>query len=190
MAKGWRNESMRHSLASRGIKTAQRIKLLQKANMNPPKSRNQAKVRKIREKILREMYSSALGAFGNPKIFQPFFGTISEKDKHYVPGDIFWKFSNMTIPQSLTLSSYRKAVAPGMSKADLKKLIYSTDPKVQAEVRELDEDIIQFLARNQGFRYRFVRDHSGEESLIVYNTDYKKENPKKYDKFIDKVQRG
>lgn len=186
----WKGDRYRHGLSARGIKTSQRIKLLNQANMHPPKSRNVAKVRVLREKILREMYSSAFGAFGNPKVFQPFFGTMSEKDSHYVPGDIFWRFSNMTIPQSLTLSSYRKSVAPGMSKSDLKKLIYSTDPKVQKEVRELDEDIIQFLARNQGFKYRFIRDQSGEESLIVYDAKYKKENPKKYKKFIEKVEMG
>lgn len=186
--KGWRNESIRHSLASRGIKTTQRIKLLNRLNQMKNPSRNVAIVRKLRENILKEMVDRYQIVFANPEVFQPFFDTISEKDRHYVAGDIFWKFGNLSIPSSPSLETYRHKIAPNIPKDRLKKIIYSDDPKVKKEVRELDEDIIQFLARNQGFKYRFVRDSGGEESLVTYNPRYKKENPKKYQKFIDDLK--
>lgn len=191
---GWKNlardDSHRHSLASRGIRTAQRIKILSRLNLRPPKNKKVAIIRNLRLNMLKKLYVAESGSFGSPESFNPFFGQFSEKDSHYVPGDIFYTVADKVMPESMKLHTYLREVKGDIDKDKLYKIIYSKDKEIQAEVRQLDEEIISFLARNQGFRYNFITDKKGNERLITYTTEFKNENPKFFKELIIKVKNG
>lgn len=189
--KGWRFESKRHSLASRGISSTQRIKILSRLNQHPVMNKNVALVRVIREKLLKKMFIQASeGNFSNPQIFKPFLGEFSIKDDDYVVGDIFYDFGNRTMPESATLKSYLSFVKGDTEKDKLKKIIYSKDPAVVKEVTELDLDIIQFLSRNQDFKYKVVSTDSGNKKLITYSKEFRKQKPEFFNELIKKVKQG
>lgn len=187
---GWKNiardDPLRHKLAGKGIKTSQKIKILEKANRTINLRTGVGRVRKLREKMLRTMYNEEFSVTGNPTIFAPFIRGVIEKDSHYVPGDVFWEFQGRIIPSSMSLQTYRKKVT-GMDKDDLKKLIYSRDPAVRKEVEDLDLDILQFMSKNNNYRFKFVTDRAGERSLVTWLPEYKKANPKKFNEFVEKV---
>ena len=184
----WHRESKRHSLASRGIRTTQRIAILSRLNRNPVQNKDVATIRQFRERFLRELYATEKSPFGAPESYRPFFGQFSEMDEHYVPGDVFYKVGHRMIPYDLSGHSYLSRVRGDTDKDKLHDLIYSSDPAVVREVRELDRDIIGFMARNQGFKYRIVKDKEGDERLITWTTEFRKENPKLFKDLVIKVR--
>jgi len=189
--KGWKNlrrdDPLRHKLAGKGIKTSQKIKLLEQANRTTNLRTSVGKVRKIRERMLKTLYTTEFGVMGNAVAFAPFVKGAIEKDSHYVPGDVFWKFQDRILPASPSLDTYRKKVT-SMDQKELKKLIYSRDPDVIKEVKELDLDILQFQSRNNDYKFKIVQDRAGEHSLITYLPEWRKANPEKFKKFVAKIE--
>jgi hypothetical protein len=187
--KGWHNESRRHSLASRGISSAQRIQVLSRLNKNPVKNKDVAFVRKLRENILRKMFmQKSEGFFTNPDVFKPFLDEFSVKDDDYIPGDIFYSFAKRVMPESQTFQTYLSSVKGETDKEKLRNIVYSKDPQVMKEVRELDLDVIQFLARNKDYKYKIVTTKSGREKLVTYSQEFRKEKPEFFKQLIKKVK--
>lgn len=185
---GWFFQSRRHSLASRGVSTPQRLNILSRLNQRPSKNKGIATIRTLRFRMLKLMYGEEFTIFGNPEVFKPFLGQFSEKDSHYIAGDVFYAFADKIVPTDNRLHTYLREVKGDMDKDDLHKLIYSKDSKIQKEVRDLDMEIMDFLSKNQDFKYKVVNDKEGNERLITWSPEFKKQNLKLFKELVVKVK--
>lgn len=205
MAKGWRFESQRHSMARRGIKTAQKVprQMLQNPKTLSNKIQQQSvkrdleTVERVRMFLIKEI----------PKAQNtPVVGTRFLKQDNLLrtvgvlpTADQFRKFSDEYKAGQVTNRVYKRLTVAGVLKPSTLYLELEdddvTNPKVNTKLRKMDEQILKYLSKegepdSLDFNYEFLKDQKGKEQLILYGKEIAQEEPALFKLLRDKVKRG